>query len=120
MKKIFSILIAINLLSLLIAPIITTAWVEPKHPDTTSIGTGWRTAILDPLVTAIKTIWVVVVVIMFLYAAILFATSEGDSGKMTKAKNTFFYGVIGVAVGVLVYSSVAIIEIIKQIFNITP
>lgn len=42
----------------------------------------------------------VLAVIMIIISAIKFATSAGDSGKLTTAKNTLIYSVIGLAVAI--------------------
>ncbi len=40
-------------------------------------------------------------VIMFIYAGFQYLTASGDETKITKAKNTLLYAVVGVAVAVL-------------------
>ena len=40
-------------------------------------------------------------VIMFIYAGFQYLTASGDDAKITKAKNTLLYAVVGVAVAVL-------------------
>jgi len=39
-------------------------------------------------------------VVIFIYAGILFVTSAGDPGKITRAKQAVIIGVIGVFIGV--------------------
>ena len=40
-------------------------------------------------------------VIMFIYAGFLYLTSAGDDAKITRAKNTMLYAIVGIAVAVL-------------------
>ena len=45
-------------------------------------------------------------VIMIIIGGILYATSAGDSGNVTKAKNTIMYAVVGLVVAFLAYAIV--------------
>lgn len=45
-------------------------------------------------------------VIMIIIGGLLYVTSQGDSGSVTKAKNTVLYAVIGLAVAILAYAIV--------------
>jgi len=96
---------------LLFLPKTALAWIEPSEPS--DISANWKDKILEGGTNAMWSIFVAVGVVMFLYAGFIFLTSEGDPGKMTKAKNAFLYGVIGVIVGVLGWTMV---NIIKKIF----
>jgi len=49
-----------------------------------------------------------VAVVMFVIAGILFLTAQGDTDKLTKAKQAFLWGVAGVVVGIIAYSILAI------------
>lgn len=57
---------------------------------------------VNSLITTVITIfsWIVGVlaVIMIIYAGFLYVTSGGDSGKISSAKNTLIYAIIGVIV----------------------
>ena len=48
----------------------------------------------------------VIAVIMLIWGGIKYATSAGDSNKVTAAKNTILYAVIGLAVAVLAFAIV--------------
>lgn len=48
----------------------------------------------------------VVSVIMIIYGGIQYATSAGDSGKVSNAKNTILYAVVGLIVAILAYALV--------------
>ena len=45
-------------------------------------------------------------VVMIIIGGIMYATSVGDSGQVTKAKNTIMYAVIGLVVAFLAYAIV--------------
>ena len=45
-------------------------------------------------------------VIMVIIGGIQYTTSAGDQNKVTKAKNTILYGVVGLAIAVLAYAIV--------------
>ena len=45
-------------------------------------------------------------VIMIIVGGFQYTTSSGDSGKVTKAKNTILYGVIGLVIALLAYAIV--------------
>ncbi len=47
-----------------------------------------------------------VAVVMIIMGGISFITSQGDSGKVTKAKNTVLYGIIGLVVALLAFTIV--------------
>lgn len=47
-----------------------------------------------------------VAVVMIIMGGISFATSQGDSSKVAKARNTILYGVIGLIVALLAYAIV--------------
>ena len=63
---------------------------------------------MNDIVTIINHVrdWVVypffagLAVVIFIYAGILFVTSAGDPGKITRAKQAVIIGVIGVFIGV--------------------
>ena len=48
----------------------------------------------------------VIAVIMLIWGGIKYATSAGDSNKVTSAKNTIMYAVIGLAVALLAFAIV--------------
>lgn len=53
-----------------------------------------------------------IVVIIFLYAGIMFLTASGDPTKIDKAKKAVIWGVVGIAVGILGYSAVSFIKMV--------
>ena len=48
----------------------------------------------------------VVSVIMIIYGGVRYTTSAGDSGKLTNAKNTILYAIVGLIVSILAYAIV--------------
>ncbi|MDO8530091.1 MAG: hypothetical protein Q7S10_01665 [bacterium] len=52
------------------------------------------------------------VVIMFIYAGILFLTASGDPTKIGNARRAVIWAVVGVAVGFLAFSAVGLIRTI--------
>ena len=60
------------------------------------------TTVINVIVGAIGFIAVVMIVI----GGISFATSQGDSGKVAKARNTILYGVVGLVVALLAFAIV--------------
>lgn len=48
-------------------------------------------------------------VIMLIWGGIKYATSSGDSNKVTAAKNTVLYSIIGLAIAVLSYAIVQLV-----------
>ncbi len=55
-------------------------------------------------------------VIMIIVGGFQYTTSAGDSGKVTKAKNTIMYGVIGLVIALLAYAIVNFV--LKSVFGI--
>ncbi len=48
----------------------------------------------------------IIAVVMMILGGVQYATSAGDTAKVTKAKNTILYGIIGLVVAVLAYAIV--------------
>ena len=99
MKKI---VVSLLLLSVLLAPAL--AFAQPR----TTINS------LDQLVNAVKRpLWVVfglIALVAFVIAGILFLTAAGDPEKVKTARTAFLWGIVGIVVGIVAYSIVAIIE----------
>lgn len=69
------------------------------------------TTVINVIVGAIGFVAVVMIVI----GGISFATSQGDSGKVAKARNTILYGVVGLVVALLAFAIVNFV--LGSIFN---
>ena len=55
-------------------------------------------------------------VIMIIVGGFQYTTSAGDSGKVTKAKNSILYGVIGLVIALLAFAIVNFV--LKNVFGI--
>ncbi len=76
----------------------------------------WLSDIINRLLNIVVwPIFVAVVFLMFIWAGILFVTAHGDPTKVSTAKKTVIWAVIGVVVGVLAFSAV---ETIKAILGL--
>ncbi len=72
-------------------------------------GTGAKTDLLGTVQTIINVViglvGVIAVVVMII-GGINFITSQGDTNKVTKARNTILYGVVGLIVALLAFAIV--------------
>ena len=48
----------------------------------------------------------IVAVVMMIFGGFQYITSAGDAAKVTKAKNTILYGVVGLVIAILAYAIV--------------
>ena len=62
--------------------------------------------VLKNIVNVIIGIIGFVAVVMMVYGGFLYTTSAGDANKVTKAKNTIMYGLIGLVVALLAFAIV--------------
>lgn len=72
-------------------------------------GSDNKTDLMGTLTVVINVILAVVgfvAVIMIIMGGISFITSQGDSSKVTKARNTILYGVVGLVVALLAFAIV--------------
>lgn len=74
-------------------------------PNKATVGSGE----LKQIMNVIYMIAVVVAVIVIIIAGILYATSSGDPGKTTKAKNAILYAIIGLVVVIVAYTVTTIV-----------
>lgn len=72
--------------------------------DTTGQPELWKTVqtILNVIVGCIGIVAVAVIIL----GGVTFVTSQGDAAKVTKAKNTIIYGVVGLIIAILAFSIV--------------
>lgn len=78
---------------------------ECNLPDPETGETDITTIISNVINVIIGLVGVVAVVVMIL-GGITFITSQGDSAKVTKAKNTILYGIVGLVVAMLAFAIV--------------
>ena len=62
--------------------------------------------ILQTVINVIVGVIGFVAVVMIIMGGISFATSQGDSSKVAKARNTILYGVVGLVVAMLAFAIV--------------
>ena len=70
--------------------------------DKDASSNGFVTALVNTLLFIIGGLSVLMIII----GGILYVTSQGDSGKVSKAKNTILYAIVGLVVSVLAYAIV--------------
>jgi intracellular sulfur oxidation DsrE/DsrF family protein len=84
------------LLLTLVLPLIVAAQVPTPVQNTSDV-----IKVLNNVKNLIWIVLGVLVVIMFIWAGITFVTSEGDPGKIGKARDRLLYGIIGIIVALL-------------------
>ena len=95
-------IVALTLLALL-APLSISAQLHSYGPDL-----NYKDFIRNiEIVTG--SIFGAVAVISFVIAGILFLTAQGDPAKLKTAKGAVLWGIIGVLVGIVAYSIIAIV-----------
>jgi hypothetical protein len=108
MNKTQKIIVSLIVLSLIALPVVALGAASQEVDQPATIGT------LTDLVSKIETvIWVVfglIAVIMFVIAGILFLTASGSPEKIQAARSAAIWGVVGVVIGILAYSIVAIVN----------
>lgn len=119
MKKIFAIGLLIPMLvGMLVLP--AMAQVGPgDDPSNIDIGIGTADqyttigGVIGVVLTIVQwlyTILFIVAVLFIIFAAYNFVTSSGDEGKVDKAKKQLLYAVIGVAVALLAFAIVQLVQ----------
>lgn len=81
-------------------------------------GAGQTTDLMDTLQVIINVALGVigfVAVVMIIMGGVQYTTSSGDTAKVTKAKNTIMYGVIGLVVALLAFAIVNFV--LTNVFN---
>lgn len=61
----------------------------------------------------VNQVWIfftIIAIIMFVVSGIQFLTSQGDPEKVKTARGSFLWGVVGIAVGVIAYTIIAIVR----------
>ena len=64
------------------------------------------TDLIKQIINVVLGIVGIVAVVMMIMGGISFITSQGDAGKVTKARNTILYGVVGLIVALLAFAIV--------------
>lgn len=76
---------------------------------------GGLMGIVKTVINVVIGIVGVVAVVMMIVGGISFITSQGDTNKVTKARNTILYGVVGLIVAMLAFAIVNFV--LGQLFN---
>ncbi len=63
-------------------------------------------AVLKTIVTVLLTVGGIISIIVIIIGGIMYSTSSGDQNKITSAKNTILYAIIGLIVSVLAFAIV--------------
>lgn len=80
--------------------------VNSDNAVCTRNGTTSTSSFVGALVNTLLFVVGALSVIMIIVGGLLFVTSQGDSGGITRAKNTLLYAVIGLVVAILAYAIV--------------
>ncbi len=91
-------IVNLTILGCLVLPLVVGA-ATPSMPDIK--GTHDVFTILDNVRNILWAFLAVVVIIMFVWAGIIFVTAEGDPGKVERARSRVLYGIIGLIVAAL-------------------
>ncbi len=81
-------------------------------------GAGQKFELMPVLHTALNVVLGVIgfiAVVMIIVGGVQYTTSAGDAAKVTKAKNTILYGVVGLVIALLAFAIVNFI--LSNIFN---
>lgn len=114
MKKIKYILLTLGIVAgfgLAVIPSTVSAGAFDACPagSDSTVCKGQNDDIMGFVKTAVNTLLYavgIISVIMIIVAGMSYVTSAGDSAKVTKAKNTLLYSVIGLVVALLAYAIV--------------
>ncbi len=112
MKKTIAILM---LISLFLMPVFAFAAAGEDDGNDTDITTTHAPTInVEDAINRITNwtfVFVLTIAVLFLlYAGFQFITAGGDPDRVTKARNTLFYGVVGVAIAVLAKGLVSLVR----------
>ncbi len=78
----------------------------PEYAGTEIADTADLTSIVHTIINIIIGIVGFVAVVVMILGGISFITSQGDTTKVTKARNTILYGVVGLIVALLAFAIV--------------
>lgn len=81
-------------------------YISSANPDGTSTTKDSLMSTVKTIINVVLGIVGLIAVVMIIIGGISFITSQGDSAKVTKAKNTVLYGVIGLVVALLAFAIV--------------
>lgn len=74
--------------------------------DSPTTGSKKLPEIIQTIISVVLGLVGIVAVIMIIMGGISFVTSQGDAAKVTKARNTLLYGVVGLVIALLAFAIV--------------
>ena len=110
MKKIVSTFI---LFSILLAPVAVVASDISSQSTPPTIPTD-LTTIGEKIVGAIWIVFVIIAIIAFVIAGIMFVTSQGSPEKVAAARQSFLWGLAGIVVAIIAY---VIVSVVVNLFS---
>ena len=111
-------LLTLPITSLLCLPFFASADIDEPGSGVTGVAlqNPLRVSSLEDLLVALLNIVVVIatpiIIFFIIYSGFMYVTAQGDSGKLTTAKDSLMYAIIG---GVIIIGAVAIGEIIGNL-----
>lgn len=118
MKR-FNVLVATFVVALLgafiLAPVASVGAIDPladvcsTTPDSAicqNRGADSATSLIGTIVNVLLFVVGILSVIMIIVSGIFYVTSSGDAGKLSKAKNTLTYSIVGLLVSFLAFAIV--------------
>ena len=91
-----------NVAALLALPVVGLAFNAGPVPN--AVDTLTVELLIDVIFSIIWPITVAFAIIMFIVAAYLFFTAQGDATKLQNARSAVIYGVVGVVVALIAFS----------------
>ncbi|MBQ6147331.1 hypothetical protein IJI70_00600 [Candidatus Saccharibacteria bacterium] len=82
------------------------AWQEGMEQTEGSFTQTSLTDVIKNIINIILYVVGVLAVVMIIFGGVQYTTSAGDTNKVTKAKNTILYGIVGLVVAILAYAIV--------------
>lgn len=100
-----------------LSPVGTVAALDTSNPlgevcqgDSTAAcsesSTGDAAGITKRIINILLFVIGALAAVMLIFGGILYATSSGDSGRVSKAKNTILYSIVGLVLAVLAFAIV--------------
>jgi len=93
---------------MLALPSVGLAFVPDAIPNNIAISV---TSVINGLFNVIWPVVVAVIIIMFIYAGVMFLVAQGDPGKVATARLAVIWGMAGVTVILLAFSIITIVRL---------
>ncbi|MEK7658825.1 MAG: hypothetical protein AAB352_03095 [Patescibacteria group bacterium] len=100
-------LILLFVAGILVLPFAASAIVIGNPP---SGGINSVEQVVNAILTPVWQVFIGIAVLMIIVAGILFLTAAGDADKITTARHAFLWGIVGIVVGIIAFSIVAIVR----------